>query len=91
MKPKTEMLMRELRKVDPLHSRRLAEIVEEHPGDDAVLQRILANDSTQGAASLPSTSRRRIRSRWVFAPVGAGATLCLVAAVGLMGGALSAP
>src|SRR5215218_3031172 len=85
MKSKNEMLMRELRTIDPSTSGKAAEIAREHPGGDALLQRILATDPDQGAEPRPPAHRRHFPPRWVLAPVAAGAVL-LIAGVALLGG-----
>lgn len=85
MKFKNEMLMRELRKLDPAASQELVEDRGDPPVDNALLQRILATDPSEGRDRGAGPRRRRLRSRWILAPVVAGA-VGVVAAVALLGG-----
>jgi hypothetical protein len=79
MKTKNEMLMRELRRIDPLAS--------DDPGQaDAgeLLTTIMASDPNDGADAGRAGARRGVRARWLVAPAAAG--VALVAAVALLGG-----
>jgi hypothetical protein len=85
MKSKDEMLMRELRKLDPAASQELVEDRGDPCVDDALLQRILATDPSEGRDRGIAPRRGWLRSRWILAPVAAG-TVGVVAAVLLVGG-----
>jgi hypothetical protein len=79
MKSKNEMLMRELRRVDPLASND-----PRHAADEALLKTIVASDPNEGAEPGRVASGRRIGMRWLIAPAAAG--VALLAAVALLGG-----
>jgi hypothetical protein len=79
MKSKNEILMRELRRIDPLPSND-----PRQAADEAMLKTIVASDPDEGAEPGRVASGRRIGARWLIAPAAAG--VALLAAVALLGG-----
>jgi len=78
MNDKNEILMRELRMIDPLAGE------AEEGVDSVLLETIVASDPSGGAERSRDDSRRRPPGRWLVAPVAAG--IAVLVAVALLAG-----